>query len=93
MRSRYSAYALGLHDYLLASWHPQTRPEQLPDEEPGTRWLGLRVLTHRVLGEDSAEVEFVARYRVGGGSAQRLQERSRFERIEGRWYYREGQWS
>jgi len=26
MRSRYSAYGLGLIDYLLATWHPSTRP-------------------------------------------------------------------
>jgi SEC-C motif-containing protein len=26
MRSRYSAYVLGLHDYLLATWHTSTRP-------------------------------------------------------------------
>ena len=24
MRSRYSAYVLGLIDYLLATWHPST---------------------------------------------------------------------
>jgi uncharacterized protein YchJ len=29
MRSRYSAYALGLEEYLLATWHPSTRPEKL----------------------------------------------------------------
>jgi len=28
MRSRFSAFALGGHgDYLLASWHPSTRPD------------------------------------------------------------------
>lgn len=26
MRSRYSAYAIGDADYVLASWHPSTRP-------------------------------------------------------------------
>ena len=26
MRSRYSAFVLGLTDYLLATWHPSTRP-------------------------------------------------------------------
>ena len=29
MRSRYSAYVLKLEDYLLATWHPDTRPRQL----------------------------------------------------------------
>ena len=36
MRSRYSAYALGLRDYLLETWHPNTRPESI-DPEPGLR--------------------------------------------------------
>jgi len=40
---------------------------------------------------DRALVEFVARYRVGGASARRLHEVSRFERIDGRWYYIDGQ--
>ena len=29
MRSRYTAYVLKLEDYLLATWHPSTRPQQL----------------------------------------------------------------
>jgi SEC-C motif-containing protein len=40
-------------------------------------------------GEHSAEVEFVARYRVGG-RAHRLHETSRFVHEDGRWYYVDG---
>ncbi len=91
MRSRYSAYVLGDWDYLRASWHPDTRPADLgPVEGPAPTWLGLSVKQHRATGADSAEVEFVARYRVGGGSAARLHERSRFVRIDGRWLYVDG---
>ena len=36
-------------------------------------------------------VEFVARYRQGGGRAGRLHESSRFVREAGRWYYLDGQ--
>ena len=86
MRSRYSAYVLGLHDYLLASWHDSTRPQGL-EMEPATRWLGLEVKQYAVTGVDAAEVEFVARYRIGGGSAVRLHEHSRFVREQGRWFY------
>jgi len=89
MRSRYSAYALGLRDYLLASWHPSTRPTEL-ELDTATRWLGLSVKQHAATGDDRAEVEFVARYRVGGGSATRLHERSRFVREGGHWYYLDG---
>ena len=35
-------------------------------------------------------VEFIARFRHGGGSAQRLHETSRFVREQGRWYYVDG---
>ncbi|MFC4728416.1 YchJ family protein [Coralloluteibacterium thermophilus] len=39
---------------------------------------------------DVAVVEFVARFRVGGGRVQRMQERSRFAREHGRWLYVDG---
>jgi SEC-C motif domain protein len=89
MRSRYSAYALELGDYLLASWHPSTRPAEALHFEPGLRWLGLEVREHRPLGEDRAEVLFVARSKLGG-RAHRLVERSRFVREGGRWFYVDG---
>lgn len=95
MRSRYSAYFSGLEGYLLATWHPRTRPQALNlagDGQPRTAWLGLKVLRHVPQDEGHSLVEFVARYRVGGGSAQRLHESSRFERLEdGRWYYLDGE--
>ena len=88
MRSRYTAFVHERADYLRATWHASTRPDTL-DFEPGARWLGLEVRDHRSTGPDSAEVEFVARYRVGG-RAVRLHERSRFVREAGRWYYVDG---
>lgn len=89
MRSRYSAYAGGNADYLLATWHASTRPAQL-ELDPGLRWLGLEVRDHRPCGDDEAEVEFVARARPRSGPAQRLHERSRFLRESGRWFYVDG---
>ena len=86
MRSRYSAYVLGLIDYLLATWHPATAPGEL--ELPPLKWLGLEVL----LAQSTAQagvVEFVARCRENG-RAQRLHETSRFVREQGRWYYVDG---
>ena len=90
MRSRYSAYVLGLEDYLLATWHPSTRPEKLDlAAGPATRWLGLQVRQHRQQDESHATVEFVARYRVGG-RGHRLHETSRFIREAGCWFYVDG---
>lgn len=91
MRSRYSAYVLGLEDYLLATWHVNTRPTALDlKAEPRAKWLRLEVKRHEPLGNDEARVEFIARYKVGG-RAHRLHETSRFQRIDGRWYYLDGQ--
>ncbi|MFM2058863.1 MAG: hypothetical protein RLY71_3248 [Pseudomonadota bacterium] len=89
MRSRYSAFVLDQLDYLLATWHPSTRPADLAPNEPGLRWLGLEVRRQKRLDADHAEVEFVARSKLGG-RAQRLHETSRFVREAGRWFYVDG---
>ena len=88
MRSRYSAFILQQADYLRATWHVSTRPTTL-DFEAGARWLGLALRQHEMTGPDTAKVEFVARYRVGG-KAVRLHEKSRFVREQGRWFYVDG---
>lgn len=90
MRSRYTAYVLGDEAYLLASWHPSTRPARLGlgDDAPA-KWLGLKVLRHEQQDEAHAVVEFVARYKVGG-RGYRMHEISRFEKLDGRWYYLDG---
>ncbi|MEO7241806.1 MAG: YchJ family metal-binding protein [Variovorax sp.] len=91
MRSRYSAFVEQRVDYLLATWHPSTRPAQLTLEE-GVRWLGLEVRSRSMQDGEHGEVEFVARQRDASGRASRLHERSRFVR-EGesdetaRWFY------
>lgn len=90
MRSRYTAFTLGDTAYLLATWHPSTRPQSLAlDERPPPKWIGLEVRAHRARAADRAEVEFLARYRIGG-RAQRLHETSRFVKEDGRWYYVDG---
>ncbi|MEW6677629.1 MAG: YchJ family metal-binding protein [Pseudomonadota bacterium] len=90
MRSRYAAYVLGNRDYLLATWHPDTRPAELDlDTPPVPKWLGLQVKAHLPQGENQAQVRFVARYKIGG-RAFRLAETSRFQRVEGRWFYLDG---
>lgn len=87
MRSRYSAYVLGLSDYLLATWHASSTPRELALAP--LKWLGL-VVRRAELDGDAGVVEFVARYRIGG-RGQRLHEISRFRREGKRWYYVDGQ--
>ncbi len=91
MRSRYSAFTLGNTDYLVKSWHPDTRPASLTIDE-SQRWIGLKIKTvsHGGTDEDEGSVEFVARYKMQG-KAYRLQENSRFRRLDGRWYYLDGE--
>jgi len=90
MRSRYSAYALGLEAYLLATWHPETRPSALNLAEDADRnWLGLTIKRTENTGENAAIVEFVARYKDGGSKAVRLHEVSNFALLD-RWYYLNG---
>jgi SEC-C motif-containing protein len=89
MRSRYVAFVVKDATYLLATWHPDTQPPSLAFD-PNQKWLGLKVIAAKATGEGRAEVEFIARFRIGGASAARLHERSRFVRQEGRWLYVDG---
>jgi SEC-C motif domain protein len=86
MRSRYVAYALQLDDYITRTWHASTRPANVHSED-GVKWLGLTVLRAGTTSDTEGFVEFVARYRAGGGRAERLEELSRFVREDGRWVY------
>ena len=89
MRSRYSAFVLERAPYLLATWHPDRRPEQV-EFVAGVRWLGLEVRSFQRTHAGSAEVEFVARQKLPGSAAVRLHERSRFVQEAGRWMYLDG---
>ena len=91
MRSRYAAYVLGQESYLFATWHPDTRPATLElDTRPRPQWLGLAVKSHMPLDDSHATVKFVARYKLNG-RAFKLRETSRFERVDGRWLYVDGE--
>jgi SEC-C motif-containing protein len=86
MRSRYSAFVLNELDYLLATWHPTTRPAQLAPNEPGLKWLGLEIKRYTPLDATHATVEFVARNKLAG-RAYRLHETSAFVRENDQWFY------
>jgi SEC-C motif-containing protein len=92
MRSRYSAYVLTDENYLLETWHADTRPVslRLTAQTPPPTWLGLDIRQEQTIDDDHATVEFIARYRLGGGRAQRQHEISRFVREHDRWYYVDG---
>ncbi len=87
MRSRYAAFALRNAPYLLQTWHPSTRPDNL-DFTPGQEWLSLKIEAAHSSG-DAGTVTFTARSRIGGAS-HILQETSRFVREGGKWLYLDG---
>lgn len=94
MRSRYTAFALGQVDYLIATHHPTQRHpnerQQLIQSIENTTWLGLRVLkTQQGQAEDrQGQVEFIAYYQ--DPKPGQIHERSRFVKQRDRWFYVDG---
>lgn len=90
MRSRYSAFAVGAVDYLLTTWHPDTRPRTLQLDD--VAWRRLDIVRTAAGGpfDDEGVVEFVAHHRSLAGSGT-LHEVSAFVREGGRWYYVDGE--
>ena len=90
MRSRFAAFRDGDAAWLLASWHPSTRPARLELDED-VRWRGLQIVD-TVAGtetDDTGVVEFRATY-IADGAHGVLHERSRFVRVDGQWFYVDG---
>lgn len=91
MRSRYTAYALENEPYLLATWHPDTRPdEKLFQESPPPQWVNLKIKKSSIHEDKtSGEVEFVATFKING-KAHRIHEVSQFVLEDGKWLYVDG---
>ena len=87
MRSRYSAFVVGDAAYLLATWHPSTRPASL-ELDPAQRWYRLDILRSQRGGmlDSEGTVEFRAWYKLDGRPGNQ-HEISRFRREDGRWLY------
>lgn len=89
MRSRFSAFAVSNAGYLLATWHPSTRPESM-ELSAEVEWLQLEIRGIDAGGEGDAAgtVEFVALYwDLPDHERGQLHEHSRFVREDGQWYY------
>jgi SEC-C motif domain protein len=87
MRSRYTAYVVLDPAYLLATWHPSTRPDSLAFD-PSIEWVRLDILNRSGGGmlETEGTVRFRATYqRDGVRHAQ--EENSRFVRAQKTWLY------
>jgi SEC-C motif domain protein len=87
MRSRFSAFAVGDAAYLLATWHPSTRPTSLePDDD--VRWYRLDIESIERGGplDRDGIVEFTAHYRSPDGAGTQ-HEVSAFVRGASGWLY------
>lgn len=96
MRSRYTAYVEGEIDYLHDSIHPAHREgtdkEATRAWSQGAKWHGLEILATEAGGKDDQKgiVEFRARFSVKG-LVQEHHERAQFERLDGKWYFVDGE--
>lgn len=93
MRSRYTAYTRKNREYILQTWHPETRPQAERFEiENGICWTGLTILSSIKggSGDDTGTVEFIADY-IHSGKSGSLREKSRFVRQEKKWFYLGGE--
>ena len=70
MRSRYSAFVVGDAEYLLATWHPSSRPSAL-ELDPAMRWYRLDIVRRASGGplDRDGIVEFRAYYATTTGVA------------------------
>lgn len=96
MRSRYTAYVRGEIEYLVATHDAQTRPgldvAAITAWSRNTAWAGLEIVATELgaATDDTGIVEFIARGTTRGTPFAQ-QERSRFRRVDGRWFYVDGE--
>lgn len=91
MRSRYSAYVLGLIDYLVATTLPaqqaQLDRQAMAQWSRESRWLGLTIEQADPPAGDRGQVAFIARWADPDASEHSHRECSDFVRKSGRWFF------
>jgi SEC-C motif-containing protein len=96
MGSRYVAYATGAVDYLFETHDPKTRSHA--DRQAIESWAsradftGLEILNTEAGGpnDETGGVEFIASYSIDGTPHQH-HEKATFRRIDGAWFFVDGQ--
>lgn len=90
MRSRYVAYVLCKPSYLIQTTHPRKRylhnQRDIEAWSLQNKWLKLEIVDTSV-----KVVVFKAYFLDSTSQPQVHYERSRFEKIDGRWYYVDGE--
>lgn len=93
MRSRYSAFALGLLDYIRDTTHPAQQDSldmaDIAAWSQNSQWLGLQIHQHQGLRTQPPQhlVDFTAHWQDATGQQHQHHEQSTFVRIKGRWYF------
>ncbi len=99
MRSRFAAYALGNVSYIIHTTHPNSPHNQtnkkawrldLKDFCRQTDFIGLQILQVGEIQNNWGEVTFRAILMQTGKDVS-FTEKSRFEKINGRWLYHSGE--
>ena len=89
MRSRYSAYAFCLPDYLIDTTHPTKRKslnkDEIVDWSKENKWLKLEILKAA-----KSMVEFKAHFEDQDGTTHIHHELSTFTLDKGKWFYVKG---
>ncbi len=98
MRSRYSAYAMHLADYIMQTTHKDNPSYKRPHSEErkneilefskSTDFVGLKILEF-IDGESEAYVTFTV-YLKQGGKDVSFTEKSYFVKVQNKWLYKDG---
>lgn len=101
MRSRFAAYALENVGYIIRTTHSQNPHAQVNQKEwrqdlkvfcRQTDFLGLQILQVEAIQGDVGWITFRAILMQAGRDAS-FTEKSRFEKVNGRWLYHSGEYS
>jgi SEC-C motif-containing protein len=93
MRARYSAFATGAIDFIVASTHSHARREleikEIREWSEESTWRGLQIIDTKLIDDDHASVSFEAQF-TQGGADQNHREKALFEREGGQWRFLTG---
>ena len=94
MRARYSAFATGAIDFVVASTHSRTRSEidipYIREWSQTSTWRGLQIFDTKLIDENKAYVSFEALF-TKAGKDQSHREKGEFEREHGKWRFVTGE--
>jgi len=95
MRARYSSYTTGDIDFIIETTHPDHRDDmdvkEITSWSEQSNWKGLEIVdtSEGTERDDWGMVEFKAKFELGGNELSH-HERSEFVKVDGKWYFLDG---